>query len=94
MLNNLSLYPGTCGHTDVREVAFMERVEVVGGNVFVIRTRQLSPDWWCCDLYERVETEAGVAAFVLEDFGQSEIEAIGMALSDAHEPNHVQHHHR
>jgi hypothetical protein len=30
---------------------------------------------------------------VLEDFGQSEIEAIGMALSDAHEPNHVQHHH-
>ena len=71
----------------------MERVEVVCGNVFVIRTRQLSPDWWCCDLYERVETHAGGEAFVLEDFGQSEIEAIGMALSDAHEPNHVQHHH-
>jgi len=53
----------------------------------------LSPDWWCCDLYERVETQDGVEAFVLEDFGQSEIEAIGMALSDAHEPNHIQHHH-
>ncbi len=72
----------------------MERVEVVCGNVFVIRTRQLGPDCWCCDLYERVETDAGVEAFVLEDFGQSEIEAIGMALSDAHEPNHIQHHHR
>lgn len=71
----------------------MERVEVVGGNVFVIRTRQLSPDWWCCDLYERVETDAAVEAFVLEDFGQSEIEAIGMALSDAHDPAHIQHHH-
>ncbi len=71
----------------------MERVEVVGGNVFVIRTRQLGPDCWCCDLYERVETDSSVEAFVLEDFGHSEIEAIGMALSDAHEPNHIQHHH-
>ncbi len=69
----------------------MERVEVVCGNVFVLRTRQLSADWWCCDLYERVETGAGGEAFVLENFGQSEIEAIGMALSDAHEPSHVQH---
>ena len=41
----------------------MERVEVVGGNVFVIRTRQVGPDWWCCDLYERVETEEGVETF-------------------------------
>ncbi|MGP0082806.1 MAG: hypothetical protein ACLP0B_04115 [Steroidobacteraceae bacterium] len=72
----------------------MERVEVVCGNVFVLRTRQLSPDWWCCDLYERVETGAGGEAFVLENFGQSEIEAIGMALSDAHEPSHVQHQNR
>jgi hypothetical protein len=72
---------------------FMERVEVVGGNVFVLRTRQLCPDYWCCDLYERVETDNGVEAFLLEDFGESEIEAIAMALSDAHETNHVQHHH-
>jgi hypothetical protein len=74
----------------------MERVEVVGGNVFVVRTRQLSPTCWCCDLYERVEEEAGVEvieAFVLEEFGESEMEAIAMALSDAHEPNHIQHHH-
>jgi len=72
----------------------MERVEVVCGNVFVLRTRQLSPDWWCGDLYERVETGAGGEAFGLVNFGQSEIEAIGMALSDAHEPSHVQHQNR
>ena len=71
----------------------MERVEVVCGNVFVLRTRQLGPDWWSCDLYQRVEAEDGGEAFVLEDFGQSENEAIGMALSTAHEPNNVQLHH-
>jgi hypothetical protein len=74
------------------EVAVMERVEVVGGNTFVVRTRQLGPTCWCCDLYECVSDD-GIEAFVLEDFGESEIEAIAMALSDAHETNHVHHHH-
>ena len=68
----------------------MERVEVVCGNVFVLRTRQLAPDWWSCDLYQR--RDAGAEAVVLADFGQSENEAIGMALSDAHEPNNLQLH--
>jgi hypothetical protein len=70
----------------------MERVEVVGGNVFVVRTRQLSETCWCCDLYECVNDD-GIEAFVLEEFGGTELEAIGMALCDAHEPNHVRHHH-
>ncbi len=72
----------------------MERVEVVGGNVFVVKTRQLGPHSWCCDLYERVEADNGDEAFLFEDFGESEGEAIAMALSDAHEPNHVLHHYR
>lgn len=71
----------------------MERIEIVGGNVFVLRTRQLSPDWWCCDLYERTDCESDIEEFLLEDFGGSENEAIAMALCDAHEPNQVHHRH-
>jgi hypothetical protein len=52
----------------------------------------LGPDWWSCDLYRRTEADAGAEAFVLADFGQSENEAIGMALSNAHEPNNLQLH--
>jgi len=71
----------------------MERVEVVAGNIFVLRTKKLGPNTWCCDLYERCESAQGSESFLLEDFGESEIEAIAMALSDAHEPNHYNHHH-
>ena len=59
----------------------MERVEVVGANTFLLRTRQLGPKCWCCDVYEMHQDEE---AFVLEDFGESELEAVAMALSDAH----------
>jgi hypothetical protein len=69
----------------------MERVEVVGRSTFVLRTRQLGPNTWCCDMYERHAGEAP-ESFVLEDFGESEIEAIAMALTDAHEPHHLTHH--
>ncbi|MGH7812711.1 MAG: hypothetical protein ACREQI_01735 [Candidatus Binataceae bacterium] len=72
----------------------MERVEVVGGNIFVLRTKKLGPVSWCCDLYERCESVQGCDGFLLEDFGESEIEAIAMALSDAHEPHRVNEHHR
>ncbi|HUO05472.1 MAG TPA: hypothetical protein VMU16_09775 [Candidatus Binataceae bacterium] len=71
----------------------MERVEVVCGNVFVLRTKQLGPNCWCCDLYERDEISAENELFLLEDFGESENEAIAMALSDAHECNQIEHHH-
>jgi hypothetical protein len=63
----------------------MERVEVVGGEVFVLRTRQLGPTCWCCDLYERCEDHGGTEEFLFEDFGESELEAIAMALNDAHD---------
>jgi hypothetical protein len=61
----------------------MERVEVVGANVFVVRTRQLGPHCWCCDVFER-HPDNQQDSFVLEDFGESELEAVAMALSDAH----------
>lgn len=69
----------------------MERVEVVGSSTFVLRTRQLGPHCWCCDVYERHE-ENSSELFVFEDFGESEIEAIAMALHDAHEPAYLNHH--
>ncbi len=68
----------------------MERVEMVGSNTYVLRTRQLGPNCWCCDVYERLASK-DAEAFVFEDFGESEIEAIAMALSDAHEPSHLHH---
>jgi len=69
----------------------MERVEVVGGSTFVLRTRQLGPNCWCCDVYERIESQS-IETFAFEDFGESEIEAIAMALHDAHEPQYLNHH--
>jgi hypothetical protein len=69
----------------------MERVEVIGRNTFVLRTKQLGPHSWCCDVYERQENES-FELFVFEDFGESEIEAIAMALHDAHEPQYLNHH--
>ena len=62
----------------------MERVEVVGANIFVLHTRQLGPRCWCCDIFERHEGSNEEDSFVLEDFGESELEAVAMALSDAH----------
>jgi hypothetical protein len=71
----------------------MERVEIVGGNVFVMRTTQLGPHSWSCDLYERDESPEGSDSFLFKEFGESEIETIAMALSDAHEPQHRHHLH-
>ena len=70
----------------------MERVEVVGSEVFILRTKQIGPDHWCCDVYERHQSDPGVE-FMFEDFGTTEIEAIAMALADAHEPSHLNHRH-
>ena len=64
----------------------MERVEVLGANTFVLLTKQLGPNCWCCDMYEHHDNTQD-DSFVLEDFGESEIEAIAMAMSDAHDPS-------
>jgi hypothetical protein len=62
----------------------MERVELMGANTFVLRTRQLGADSWCCDVYERPAANGTEENFLLEGFGESELEAVAMALSDAH----------
>ncbi len=72
----------------------MERVEVVGDEVFILRTRQLGPQCWRCDLYERLDRDGGFEEFLFEDFGESETEAIAMALQDAHDPSHQHNHYR
>ena len=72
----------------------MERVEVVGGEVFILRTRQLAPDCWRCDLYERCEIHGGIEEFLFEDFGETEMDAIAMALNDAHEAGPPHGHYR
>ncbi len=61
----------------------MERVEVVGTTTFVLRTQQLGPHSWCCDIFERDAGHAEAEVFVLKEFGESELEAVAMALSDA-----------
>lgn len=61
----------------------MERVEVVGTTTFVVRTHQLGPHSWCCDIFERDVGHADEEVFVLKEFGESELEAVAMALSDA-----------
>ncbi len=60
----------------------MERVEVVGINTLVLRTRQLGPNSWSCDAY-RKESASGEETFLLKGFGESEIEALAMAMYDA-----------
>ena len=65
----------------------MERVEMVGTSLFVLRTRQLSESCWCCDVWEKHPDHApdeSEEVFLLEDVGESELEALAMALSDAH----------
>jgi hypothetical protein len=69
----------------------MERVEMVGGSTFVLKTRQVGPSCWCCDVYERIDNVAA-ESFMFEDFGESETEAIQMAMHDAHGPHQIQHH--
>jgi hypothetical protein len=60
----------------------MERVEILGGHTFVLRTHQLGPEHWSCDVFGRESPNA--ERFMLEEFGDSELEAIAMALSEAH----------
>ena len=65
----------------------MERVEMVGTSVYVLRTRRLSENCWCCDVWTKHPEHAPAEAdetFMFEDFGESELEAFAMALSDAH----------
>ena len=61
----------------------MERVEVVGTTTFVLRTYQLGAHSWSCDIFERDVARAEAEVFVLKEFGESELEAVAMALSDA-----------
>ncbi len=61
----------------------MERVEVVGTTTFVLRTHQLGPHSWDCDVFERDSGRAEAEIFLLREFGESELEAVAMALSDA-----------
>jgi hypothetical protein len=71
----------------------MDRVEAIGSDTMVLRTRQLGPNSWCCDVYERHPSNPE-ESFVFEDFGETESEAIEMALYDAHEPiQHLNHYH-
>ncbi len=60
----------------------MERMEVFGGKTFVLRTHQLGPQQWSCDVFGR-ETQ-NVEQFVLQQFGESELEAFAMAASEVH----------
>lgn len=60
----------------------MERVEVVGSNTFVFRTQQLGPNSWSCEVFRR-RPEESEETFLLKGFGESELEAFAMALSDA-----------
>ena len=59
----------------------MERVEVVAGHTFVMRTRQLGPSVWCCDVFERAAL-GEIELFLYENFGESELEAYAMAISE------------
>jgi len=61
----------------------MERVEDCGGQTFVLKTSQLGPKRWSCDVFGRESLNA--ERFLLQDFGDSELEAIAMALSEAHQ---------
>jgi hypothetical protein len=60
----------------------MERVEVFRGHTFVLRTNQVGPERWSCDVFGRESPEA--ERFLLEEFGDSELEAIAMALNEVH----------
>lgn len=60
----------------------MERVEVVAGVQLMVRTRQLGPHCWCCDVLEPADT-AHPEVFILEHYGESEMEAVAMALTEA-----------
>lgn len=59
----------------------MERMEVVAGVQLMVRTRQLGPHCWCCDVFEQADS-ARPEVFILEHFGESEMEAVAMALTE------------
>ncbi len=62
----------------------MERVEIFRGMTFMLRTHQLGPERWSCDVFGRESADTGQFVLELEDFGDSELEAIAMALSEVH----------
>jgi hypothetical protein len=59
----------------------MERVEVVAGTPVMVKTRQLGPHRWCCDVFEPAG-EAHPETLLLEQYGESEMEAVAMALTE------------
>ncbi|HYB91615.1 MAG TPA: hypothetical protein VEC38_11285 [Candidatus Binataceae bacterium] len=69
----------------------MERVERVGCDTLVLRTRQVGPNSWCCGVYERVDPQTGdlrADLFAFEVFGETEMESVETALHETHEPAH------
>ncbi len=60
----------------------MERVEAFAGRTFVLRTHQLGPQQWSCDVFGRETQDA--EQFLLVQFGESELEAFAMAISEVH----------
>ena len=61
----------------------MERTEVFGGSTFLLKTHRLGPERWSCDVFTR--DRANAERFMLQEFGESELEAIAMALSEVHQ---------
>ncbi len=59
----------------------MERMETVGCHDVFVKTRQLGPNSWVCDIFECCD---GVHPdeLLLEQFGESELEAMAMALTE------------
>ena len=59
----------------------MERMEHVGHQSVFLKTRQLGPNSWVCDVFECMD---GIhpQALLLEQFGESELEAFAMALTE------------
>ena len=61
----------------------MERIESFGNTTFVLKTHQLGPERWSCDVFGRMSSDSD--RFLFQEFGESELEAIAMALSEAHQ---------
>ena len=64
----------------------MERVETIGFDSYLLRTRQVGPNSWCCDVYERLafntEDFFVVDEFAFQVFGESETESVATALHE------------
>jgi hypothetical protein len=61
----------------------MERLEVIGEHSVLVQTRQLGPNSWVCDLF-RCADGVHPEGLLLEHYGESELEAVSMALTEAH----------